>query len=47
MKGQLPNNLKPFVATRADVLSYWMVDSLWSVLAPAEATGKASPFSIR
>ncbi|SDS35859.1 Cupin domain-containing protein [Friedmanniella luteola] len=35
------NTLEPFLTTRQDVPSYWMVDSLWSVLAPAEATGGA------
>lgn len=35
------NILEPFIVTRRDVPSFWMVDSLWSVLAPAEATGGA------
>jgi quercetin dioxygenase-like cupin family protein len=29
----------PFVSTRDDVPSYWMVDSLWSMLATPETTG--------
>ncbi len=41
MSNQLSNELKPFIATREDVPSYWLVDSLWSVLAPAESTGGA------
>ena len=32
---------EPFVTTREDVPSYWLVDSLWSVLATAESTGGA------
>lgn len=35
------NTHEPFIASREVVPSYWMVDSLWSVLAPAEATGGA------
>lgn len=31
----------PVVSTREEVPSFWMVDSLWSVLAPAERTGGA------
>lgn len=41
MKNQLSNHLEPFITTRDTVPSYWMLDSLWSVLAPAEATGGA------
>lgn len=41
MSEQLSNQLKPFVVSREQVPSYWLVDSLWSVLAPAEATGGA------
>lgn len=41
MSNALSNTLEPFISTREEVPSYWMVDSLWSVLAPAEATGGA------
>jgi quercetin dioxygenase-like cupin family protein len=41
MSNHPSNNLTPFIATREDVPSYWLVDSLWSVLAPAESTGGA------
>ncbi len=41
MSNALSNTLEPFITTREEVPSYWMVDSLWSVLAPAEATGGA------
>lgn len=41
MSNALFNTLEPFITTRGEVPSYWMVDSLWSVLAPAEATGGA------
>lgn len=41
MPDQLSNELKPFIVSREQVPSYWLVDSLWSVLAPAEATGGA------
>lgn len=41
MSSALSNTLEPFHSTREEVRSYWMVDSLWSVLAPAEATGGA------
>ena len=41
MSNHPSNNLQPFIATREDVPSYWLVDSLWSVLAPAESTGGA------
>lgn len=34
-------SLKPFVVTREDAPSYWLVDSVWSVLASAETTGGA------
>jgi quercetin dioxygenase-like cupin family protein len=41
MSNHPSNNLQPFIATRDDAPSYWLVDSLWSVLAPAESTGGA------
>lgn len=41
MPHALSNSLEPFHSTREDAPSYWMVDSLWNVLAPAEATGGA------
>lgn len=31
--------VQPFVITRDDAPKYWLVDSLWSVLATAETTG--------
>ena len=31
--------VKPFIITRDDAPKYWMVDTLWSVLATAETTG--------
>lgn len=33
--------MTPFVASRESSSSYWLVDSLWSVLASAESTGGA------
>ena len=33
--------LEPFIHVREEVPRYWMVDSLWTVLAAAEATGGA------
>ena len=33
--------LEPFIHIREEVPRYWMVDSLWTVLASAEATGGA------
>ena len=33
--------LEPFIHVREEVPRYWMVDSLWTVLASAEATGGA------
>ena len=41
MSNHPSHNLQPFITTREDVPSYWLVDSLWSVLAPAESTGGA------
>ena len=32
---------EPFVMTREEAPKYWMVDSVWSVLASAETTGQA------
>ncbi len=31
--------IQPFVITRDEAPKYWLVDSLWSVLATAETTG--------
>jgi hypothetical protein len=36
-----PPPMKPFLMTREEAPSYWLVDSLWSVLASAETTGGA------
>jgi quercetin dioxygenase-like cupin family protein len=33
------NDAAPFISTREEVPSYWMVDSLWSMLATPETTG--------
>lgn len=41
MSNPLSNTTEPFISTREEVPSFWMVDSLWSVLASAEATGGA------
>ncbi|MBV9366744.1 MAG: hypothetical protein JOY89_21105, partial [Solirubrobacterales bacterium] len=32
---------EPFILRREDVPSFWLVDSLWSVLATADTTGGA------
>ncbi len=37
----IPLSNEPFMTTREEAPSYWLVDSLWTVLAPAEATGGA------
>ena len=41
MPSPLPTPLEPFIHVREEVPRYWMVDSLWTVLASAEATGGA------
>jgi hypothetical protein len=41
MPSQQSTPLEPFIHIREEVLRYWMVDSLWTVLASAEATGGA------
>jgi len=38
---QPANESRAFVTTREEAPSYWLVDSLWSVLATAESTGGA------
>ena len=41
LPSQQSTPLESFIHVREEVPRYWMVDSLWTVLASAEATGGA------